>query len=86
MTGCDADAIADGTVSEHLFFLITAWTAQRASIYYVTSFWASKLFLISGFLVINVLFFPYFHHCKRHLKKSTVGFDPLPPIVRCVRS
>ena len=81
MTGCDADAIADGTVSEHLFVKVTAWIAQRASIFYVTSFWASKLFRTSGFLVLIVQFFPYFHHCKRHFKKRTVGFDPLPPSV-----
>ena len=79
MTVCDADAIAEWTVSEHLFLKITAWIVQRASIFYVTSFWASKLFRTSGFLVLNVQFFPNFHHCKRHLKKHTVGFDPLPP-------
>ena len=71
LTGC--------VVSEHLFLKITDWIAQRTSIFYVTSFWASKLFRASGFLVLNVQFFPYFHHCKRHLKKRTVGFDPLPP-------
>ena len=80
MTGYDADAIADGTVSEHLYVKVTAWIAQRASIFYVTSFWASELFRTIGFLVLIVQFFSlYFHHCKRYLKKRTVGFDPLPP-------
>ena len=83
MTGCDADAIAEWTVSEHLFLKITAWLVQRASIFYVTSFWASKLFRTSGFLVLNVQFFPNFHHCKRHLKKHTVGFNPLPQGTLC---
>ena len=78
MAGCDANAIADGTVRTFIF-KVTDWIAQRASIFYVTSFWASKLFRTSGFLVLNVQFFPYFHHCKRHLKKRTVGFDPLTP-------
>ena len=41
MMGCDAD----GTVSDK----ITAWIAQRASIFYVTSFWKRKLFRTSGF-------------------------------------
>ena len=83
MTGCDADAITDGTVSEHLFVKVTAWIAQRASIFYVTSFWASKLFRTNGFIVLIVQFSPYFHHCKRHLKKRTVGFDPLPQRTMC---
>ena len=57
--------------------------------FYVTSFWTSKLFRTSGFLVILVrrhvqLF--HFHHCKRHLKKPTIALDPFPPSVRCVRS
>ena len=55
MTGCDADAIA--TVAEHFFLKISDWIAQRAPIFYVTSFWASKLFRTSGFLVLNVHFF-----------------------------
>ena len=48
-------------------------------IFYVTSFWTSKLFWTSLFLVLLVQLFPYFHHCKRHLKKRTVVLDPLPP-------
>ena len=45
----------------------------------MTSFWTSKLYRTSGFLVLFVQLFPYFHHCKFHLKKRTVALDPLPP-------
>ena len=76
MTGCDAD----GTVSEHSLKKNNRLDSSEG-LYFLCdySFWASKLFRTSGFLVLNVQLFPYFHHGKRHLKKRTVGFDPLPP-------
>ena len=67
-----AASLRDATLTE-LFpkcYKITAYIAQRACIFYVTSFWTSKLFRTSGFLVLLVQLFPDFHHCKTTFKKA----------------